>query len=126
MQDLRSQFWDSQITALRLESENKRVTRQLNEAVDQRRYESERLKNGMEELKANNETAIAQARKQTASVQRDKSGLQQSLDTLKAETARLNRRLPRMGSPMTPEVGERSDLLTLNDREIDDVSGLAP
>ena len=85
MQDLRSQFWDSQTTVLRLESENKRVTRQLNEAVDQRRYESERLKNGMEELKANNETAIAQARKQTASVQRDKSGLQQSLDTLKAE-----------------------------------------
>ena len=33
---------------------------------------------------------------------------------------------PGMGSPMTPEVMERSDLLTPNDREIDDVSSLAP
>lgn len=80
----------------------------------------------MEELKANHETAIAQARKQAASLQRDKSDLQQSLDTLKAEMARLNRRLPRMGSPMTPEGRERSDLLTPNDREMDDVFSTAP
>ena len=62
----------------------------------------------------------------TASLQRDKSGLQQSLDTLKAEMARLNGQLPRMGSSTTPEVRERSDLLTLNDREMDDVFGLTP
>ena len=80
----------------------------------------------MEELKANHETAIAQARKQAASLQRDKSDLQQGLDTLKAEMARLNRRLPRMGSPMTPEGRERSDLLTPNDREMDDVFSTAP
>ena len=80
----------------------------------------------MEELKANHETAIAQARKQAASLQRDKSDLQQSLDTLKAEMARLNRRLPRMGSPMTPEGRERSDLLTPNDREMDDLFSTAP
>lgn len=80
----------------------------------------------MEEHKANHETAIAQARKQAASLQRDKSDLQQSLDTLKAEMARLNRRLPRMGSPMTPEGRDRSDLLTPNDREMDDVFSTAP
>ena len=129
MQDLRSQFSDSQSTVQRLESENKRITRQLNksrEAADQHKNEAERLKNVMEELKANHETAIAQSRKQAASLQRDKSDLQQSLDAVKAEMARLNRRLPRMGSPMTPEGRERSDLLTPNDREMDDVFSTAP
>jgi chromosome segregation ATPase len=123
-QDLRSQFSDSQTTVQRLESENKRITRELNksrEAADQHRNENERLKNGMEELKADHETAIAQARRQAGSLQRDKSDLQQSLDT-----ARPNRRLPRMGSPMTPEGRERSDLLTPNDREMDDVFSPAP
>ena len=126
LQDLRSQLSDSQIIVLRLESENKRITCQLNEAADQHRYEAERLKNGMEELKANHETAIERARNQAASLQHDKSDLQQSLDTLKAEMARLNGRLPRMGSPTTPQLRERSDLLTPNDRELDDVSSLAP
>jgi hypothetical protein len=128
-QDLRSQFSDSQTTVQRLESENKRITRELNksrEAADQHKNEAERLKNGMEELKANYESAIAQARKQAGSLQRDKTDLQQSLDTLKAEMARSNPRLPRMGSPMTPEGRERSDLPTPNDREMDDVFSPAP
>ena len=115
LQDLRSQFSDSQITVLRLETESKR-----------HKNEAERLKAGMEELKANHETAIAQARKQTASVQHDKSGVQQSLDTLMAEMARLNRRLFQMCPPMTPEVMERSDLLTPDDREMDDAFSSAP
>jgi hypothetical protein len=62
LQDLRSQFSDSQTTVQRLESENKRIHRELNksrEAADQHKNENERLKNGMEELKANHETAIA-------------------------------------------------------------------
>ncbi|KAI9463019.1 hypothetical protein F5148DRAFT_1313626 [Russula earlei] len=129
LQELRIQFSDSQSTVQRLESEHKRLTRQLNkarEATDQHKNEAERLKGGLEDLKANHETTIAQARKQAASLQRDKSDLQQSLDTLKAEMARLNRRLPRMGSPMTPEGRERSDLLTPNDREVDDVFSPAP
>ncbi|KAI0300157.1 hypothetical protein B0F90DRAFT_1630116 [Multifurca ochricompacta] len=129
LQELRIQFADSQSTVQRLESEHKRLTRQLNkarEATDQHKNEAERLKNSLEDLKANHETAIAQARKQAASLQRDKSDLQQSLDSLKAEMARLNRRLPRMGSPMTPEGRERSDLLTPHDREMDDVFSPAP
>lgn len=126
LQELRIQFADSQSTVQRLEGEHKRLTRQFNkarEATDQHKNEAERLKNGLEELKANHETAIAQARRQAASLQRDKSDLQQSVDTMKAEMARLNRRLPRMGSPMTPE---RSDLLNPHDREISDVFSTAP
>ena len=115
LQDLRSQFSDSQTTVLRLKTESKC-----------HKNEAERLKAGMEELKANHETAIAQARKQTASVQHDKSGVQQSLDTLKAEIARLNRWLLPMGPPMTPEVMERSDLLTPDDREMDYAFTSAP
>ena len=115
LQDLRSQFSDSQTTVLRLETESKH-----------HKNEAERLKDGMEELNANHETAIAQARKQASNLQRDKSDLQQSLASLKAEMARLNRQLPLMASPTTPEVRERSDLLTPNDREMDDVFGLAP
>jgi meiotic cell cortex pleckstrin-like protein len=38
----------------------------------------------------------------------------------------LNRRLPRMGSPMTPEGRERSELLTPDDREMEDVFSTAP
>jgi Meiotic cell cortex C-terminal pleckstrin homology len=128
LQELRIQFADAQSTVQRLESEHKRLTRQLNkarEAADQHKNEAERLKTGLEDLKANHETAIAQARKQAASLQRDKSDLQQSLDTVKAEVARLNRRLPR-GSPMTPEGRDRSDFLTPHDREIDDVFSPAP
>ncbi len=129
LQELRIQFADSQSTVQRLEGEHKRITRQLNkarEATDQHKNEAERLKNGLEELKANHETAIAQSRRQAASLQRDKSDLQQSLDTMKAEMARLNRRLPRMGSPMTPEGRDRSDLLTPHDREMSDVFSTAP
>jgi len=129
LQHLRSQYSDLQTTVQRLESENKRITRQLNksrEAADQHKNEAERLKNSMEELKANHESAIAQTQNQPASLKRDKSDLQQSLDALKAEMARLNRRLPRMGSPMTPEGKERTDLLTPNDREMDDVFSPAP
>ena len=115
MQDLRSQFSDSQTTVLRLETERKR-----------HKNEAERLKDGMEELKADHETAIAQARKQAANLQRDKSDLQQSLASSKAETVRLNRQLLRMGSSTTPEVMERSDLLTPNDRDMNDFFSLAP
>ena len=129
LQELRNQFADSQSTVQRFESEHKRLTRQLNkarEATDQHKNEAERLKNALEELKANHDTAIAQARRQAASLQRDKSDLQQSVDTMKAEMARLNRRLPRGGSPMTPEGRDRSDLLTPHDREISDVFSTAP
>ena len=86
LQDIRSQFSDSQTTVLRLETESKR-----------HKNEAERLKYGMEELKADHETAIERDQMQPASLQYDKSGSQQSLDTSKAETARLNRQLPPMG-----------------------------
>ncbi|KAA1472413.1 hypothetical protein DENSPDRAFT_859435 [Dentipellis sp. KUC8613] len=128
LQELRTQLTDTQSTVQRLEGDNKRLTRLLNnsrEATDQHKNESERLKNALDELKAKHETDIAHARKHAASLQRDKSDLQQSIDNLKADLARQGRRLPRFGSPLTPDARDRSDLLTPADREDDDVFSVA-
>ncbi|KAI0051353.1 hypothetical protein FA95DRAFT_1534854 [Auriscalpium vulgare] len=124
LQELRTQFSDAQSSVQRLEGEHKRVTRLLNntrESTDQYKNEAERLNSALEELKAKHETDIAQARKQAASLQRDKSDLQQELTNAKSEMSRQGRRLPRFGSPLTPEGRERTDLLTPHDREDDDV-----
>ncbi|KAH7913300.1 hypothetical protein BJ138DRAFT_1124484 [Hygrophoropsis aurantiaca] len=116
LQELRTQLSDSQSTTIRLEGEQKRLTKLLNmarESTDQHKNESERVKNALEELKAKHETDVAQARKHAAGLQRDKSDLQSSLDAMKAEVAKANRRLgPRYGSPLTPNAGDASHFLT--------------
>jgi hypothetical protein len=104
LQELRTQLSDSQGDTLRLEGEHKRLTKLLSasrDAGDQHKNESERLKNALEDLKAKHETDVAHARKHAASLQRDKSDLQQAVDNLKTEAAR-SKRLPRFGSPLTP------------------------
>ena len=63
-------------------------------------------------MKNKHETDIAQARKHAAGLVRDKSDLQQTIDTLKAENARAERRLPRFGSPLTPGARDNTDFLT--------------
>ena len=63
-------------------------------------------------MKNKHETDIAQARKHAAGLARDKSDLQQTIDTLKAENARAGRRLPKYGSPLTPGVKDSADFLT--------------
>ncbi|KAH9848344.1 hypothetical protein C2E23DRAFT_889192 [Lenzites betulinus] len=115
MQELRTQVGDAQSTAQRLEGENKRLTRQLTqarEAADQHKNEAERQHTAFEELKAKHETDVAQARKHAAGLQRDKSDLQQALDSMKAEATKQNRRLPRFGSPLTPNGATASGVAT--------------
>ncbi|KAF8905236.1 hypothetical protein CPB84DRAFT_1745558 [Gymnopilus junonius] len=130
LQELRAQYTDSQSSVQRLESEHKRLTKALSNARDsgdQHKNESERLQNVIEEMKAKHETDIAQARKHAAGLSRDKSDLQQAIDTLKAEVARAGRRIPRFGSPLTPGHGETKDFLTpaggLHDDADSDVFG---
>ena len=109
LQDLRAQLAEAQSAALRGESETKRLTKLLastRESNDSQKNEVERLKATMEEMKAKHETDVANHRKQNAALARDKSDLQQALDTYKAEVARAGRRLPRFGSPMSPSVLE--------------------
>ena len=113
LQELRSQLSDSQGDTQRLEGEHKRLTKLLatsRDSGDQHKNEAERLKNTLEEMKAKHETDIAHARKHAASLQRDKSDLQQSVDALKSEASR-SKRLPRFGSPSTPN-GPTSDFRT--------------
>ncbi|KAF7426385.1 hypothetical protein PC9H_008753 [Pleurotus ostreatus] len=124
LQELRVQLSDSQATAQRLEGEHKRLTKLLataRDAGDQHKNEAERLNNTIEEMKAKHETDIAHARKHAASLARDKSDLQQTVDQMKTEAARSGRRLPRFGSPLTPNGAAGSDFLTPGGLDEDDV-----
>ncbi|KAI0349197.1 hypothetical protein OH77DRAFT_1432278 [Trametes cingulata] len=128
LQELRTQMADAQATAQRLEGENKRLTRQLTharEAADQHKTEAERQQTAFEELKAKHETDVAQARKHAASLQRDKSDLQQALDSMKVEMAKQSRRLPRFGSPLTPNGAAASEVATPAEQDDDDVFSAA-
>ena len=105
LQELRSQHSDAQAATQRLETEHKRLTKALalaRDNADHHKVESEKLQSALEELRNKHETDIAQARKHAAGLARDKSDLQQTIDTLKAENARAERRLPKFGSPLTP------------------------
>lgn len=128
LQELRTQAADAQATAQRLESENKRLTRQLThtrETADQHKNEAERQQTAYEELKAKHETDVAQARKHAAGLQRDKSDLQQALDSIKADAAKQSRRLPRFGSPLTPNGATASEMATPAEHDDDDVFSVA-
>ncbi|KAJ3484850.1 hypothetical protein NLJ89_g11950 [Agrocybe chaxingu] len=127
LQEIRTQLSDSQATAQRLESETKQLTRKLTvarDAEDQHKNESERLQNIIEEMKAKHETDVAQARKNAAGLARDKSDLQQTIDTLKAEAARAARRIPRYGSPLTPGRDDQKDFLTPAGHDMDGESDI--
>ncbi|CAL1699777.1 unnamed protein product [Somion occarium] len=128
LQELRAQLTDSQTTTVRLEGDTKRLTKMLTtarETADQHKNEAERHQNAFEELKAKHETDVAQARKHAASLQRDKSDLQQSLDSLKVEMAKQSRRFPRFGSPLTPNGASASEAATPADGDDDDVFSTA-
>lgn len=128
LQELRAQLSDSQASTQRLEGEQKRLTRLLTitrETADQHKNDAERQQSAFEELKAKHETDVAHARKQTASLQRDKSDLQHALDSMKAEMAKATRRLPRFGSPLTPNGPSASQLATPNEADEDDIFSIA-
>lgn len=128
LQELRTQLADSQATTLRLEGDTKRLTKLLTtarESADQHKNEAEKQQTAFEELKAKHETDVAQARKVAASLQRDKSELQQTLDTMKVEMAKQSRRLPRFGSPLTPNGASASEAVTPAEGDEDDVFSAA-
>jgi hypothetical protein len=123
LQELRTQLVETQGTTQRLEGEQKRLAKLLTttrEAVDHHKNEAERHQNAFVELKAKHETDVAQARRHAASLQRDKSDLQQTVDSLKAEAAKASRRLPRFGTPLTPN-GALSSAVATPAQEEDDV-----
>ena len=128
LQELRAQVSEAQGNSQRLEGENKRLTKMLTtsrEIADQHKNEAERQQTAFEELKAKHETDVAQARKHAASLQRDKSDLQQALDSVKADMAKASRRLPRFGSPLTPNGASASEMHTPADHDDDDVFSAA-
>ncbi|KAG1747402.1 coiled-coil protein [Suillus lakei] len=116
LQELRTQLSDSQSTSVRLEGENKRITKLFNnarEVADQHKNEAQRVQTAFDDMKAKHETDVAQARKHAAGLQRDKSDLQSALDAMKAEVEKASRRLgPRFGSPLTPGASQGKEYLT--------------
>lgn len=131
LRDLQSTLSDSQASVHRLESETKRLTKQLSsarDASDNYKTDSEKLQINLEELKAKHEFEIAQARRHAAGLARDKSDLQQTVDTLKAEAVAVARRrgAGRFGEPLlTPgHSGDQRDFLTpAGDGDGEDVFG---
>ncbi|KAF9445809.1 hypothetical protein P691DRAFT_762180 [Macrolepiota fuliginosa MF-IS2] len=124
LQELRSQLTESQGTAQRLDSEHKKLTKSLSQArdsIDQYKTESEKLSIALSDLKSKHETDVATARKHAAGLARDKLDLQQTIDRLKTDVARANRRLPKFGSPLTPGAGDHvKDFITPAGTEHDD------
>ncbi|KAG8945945.1 hypothetical protein FRC04_012197 [Tulasnella sp. 424] len=91
--------------AARSESELKRTTRQLiqaREAAENHTSENGRVSAAFEEFKTKHETDVAQMRKQAAALNREKSDLQASLDTMKTEMVKRERMIGknRFGSPL--------------------------
>ncbi|KAL5506867.1 hypothetical protein ACEPAH_6323 [Sanghuangporus vaninii] len=106
LQEMRSQLADIQAAAQRSEAEMKRLTKSLataRELNDSSKNEVDRLQRTIEEAKNKHEMDVALHRKQAAALAREKSDLQQTVDTYKVELARASRRLPRYGSPLTSD-----------------------
>lgn len=115
LQELRASLVESQATTQRLEGEQKRLTKLLTtsrEAVDQHKNEAERHQNAFQELKAKHDTDVAQYRRTQAGLQRDKLDLQSSLESAKEELAKVQKKVPRFGSPLTPNGGGLSVVAT--------------
>lgn len=115
LQELRTQLGDSQASVQRFESEHKRLTKSLantQDTVEQHKNEGERLQNIINEMKAKHETEYAHHRKMAADFLREKSDLQDKVNTLKASASRALRSGSRFDSPLTPGGPETKDFLT--------------
>ncbi|KAG8876933.1 hypothetical protein FRB97_003821 [Tulasnella sp. 331] len=94
VQDLGAQLQASQHTVTRAEYEVKTALKQLaetQEILESQKSETERVSTALEQIRAKHEIDVAQMRKEAATLTRDKSDLQASLDTLKWGTAKRER-----------------------------------
>ncbi|KZS93912.1 hypothetical protein SISNIDRAFT_484879 [Sistotremastrum niveocremeum HHB9708] len=126
LQELRTQHTEAQSSVQRLETEQKRITRQLaqtRETADKFKSDYEQLGITLAEHQAKHETDIAQLRKNAASLQRDKSDLQSSIEALKAEAEKKSRVLRRFESPSTVADEPRTPLNGVDMDEEGDVFG---
>ncbi|GAA5937266.1 hypothetical protein JCM1841_007026 [Sporobolomyces salmonicolor] len=100
-QDLRNSLAASQAALSKVEIDRSRFVKDLastRDALEAQRSEAEKLAQQVEALKAKHETDMANMRKTTAGLQRDKSDLQGTLEGLKTELATRSRAI-RRGSP---------------------------
>ncbi|KZT01198.1 uncharacterized protein LAESUDRAFT_731408 [Laetiporus sulphureus 93-53] len=125
-QELQAQLQDSQNAREKLDGENRRLIKALTtsrEAADHHKGEAERHLKAYQDLKAKHETDVAQARKNAASLQRDKSDLQQAVDALKVEMAKSSRRIFPRFSPSASGNDGGSEHPASGSQEEDDALG---
>jgi len=83
------------------------------DAADSFKTESEKLQTTIEELKAKHEFEVAQERRHATDLARDKSRLQQIVDTLEAEAFGVAGRRGMLEEPFTPgHGGDHLDSMT--------------
>ena len=83
------------------------------DAADSFKTESEKLQITIEELKAKHEFEVAQERRHATALARNKSSLQQIVDTLEAEAFGVTGRRGILEEPFTPGYGgDHLDSLT--------------
>ncbi|KAJ7599509.1 hypothetical protein C8J56DRAFT_190997 [Mycena floridula] len=108
MQELRSTHTDLVASHTKQTTDLKILSKQLSSALASSEHLTttvSTLETSLAEVKGKAETDMANARKHAASLARDKSDLQQSVDTLKADLVKTSRRFPKFGSPLTPGGG---------------------
>ena len=89
------------------------------ESNDQYKNEVERLNTAAEATKAKHESDVAMHRKHAATLARDVSDLQQTVETYKTELANASRRIHRNGYPHTPDSSNNTQTPRLPEDEDD-------
>ncbi|KAG8904981.1 NADH:ubiquinone oxidoreductase, partial [Tulasnella sp. 417] len=96
IQEAQAALSETQKTSAQAESELKQTTRQLTqarEAAENHKSEHEKVTAAYEEFKTKHDRNVAQMRKQAAALTCEKSDLQASLDAMKTEMAKRERKI---------------------------------
>ena len=114
--EYKAENWNLEVTIQELRVQLGDLQSASREAADSHKNQFRQLKNELDGLKAKHKKDLAQAGKNAASLQHDKSDLQSTIDRMKAEVARA-------GGCLSPG-GRNTNYLTPVDRDDDDVDGL--
>ncbi|KAH8914467.1 hypothetical protein BT69DRAFT_1273496, partial [Atractiella rhizophila] len=101
VQELRSSLAEAQDSHKKAEQERTRLTKQLatmRETVEQQKLESDKLRTQFDEFKQKHETDVARWGRDHATLAREKSDLQHSLETAKSELVKSKSRIGRVTS----------------------------
>lgn len=122
IQDLGAQLQDTQQAAARAESEAKRAAKRLGETqemLESQKNDTERASVALQDMRSKHETDLAHLRRQAETLNRDKTDLQVSLDTLKWDTAKRERYIRNRSGNSIDGVKPPAEVSTPNTRVTD-------